>query len=790
MSADLPTRDDLTERYLAQLPYTPYPVQEDALLAWFTAEQGVLVCAPTGTGKTLIAQAALFEALHTGTVAYYTTPLIALTEQKFQEMQASAVRWGFKAEDVGLVTGNRRVNPNARILVVVAEILLNRLLHAHREPDLPDDVPLGDEAFDFTLVSAVVMDEFHNFADPQRGIVWELALALLPAHIRLLLLSATVGNAREFLNWLERCHHRKLELVEGKERKVPLTFRWVGDEFLGDHLVHMAKGEGENRTTPALVFCFNRDECWSVAEMLKGLDLFAPGTRGPLNDAVDKLDWTKGVGPKLKQMLRRSVGVHHAGLLPKYRRVIEDLFEKKLLAVAVCTETLAAGINLPARSVVLTALVKGPHGKEKLIDASTAHQIFGRAGRPQFDDRGFVFALAHEDDVRILRWKEKYDAIPENTRDPGLMKAKKALKKKKPSRRDNAVYWSEPQFQQLQAAPPGKLYSKGPMPWRLLAYLLKLSPEVARVRTVLRKRLMDEARIKASEKALDRMLLTLAERGFVTLDPPLPSPPPGGEGKGEGGTTNAVGSPLEMPPNYQIVRAVPTPALDTLLVFRSVHPLYGAFLLDQLGIADRNERIQAMESVLEVPRPLLRYLRVPRPDQLPPGPLAMNRLDPELIRRGLILAPVPKSEDEEEDEEEEEERPPTLAEKLQLLFDATHPGVADVITQSVWAAGELLRFNGNFNLFVQTRDLVKQEGIVFRHLLRLILLCGEFAQVCPPETTPTEWQADLRDLSERLTASCREVDPASTDEAIQFAHAADVVEGEAVQKDIQTSGLG
>jgi superfamily II DNA/RNA helicase len=768
MSADTPTRDELAERYLAQLPYTPYPVQEDALLAWFTAERGVLVCAPTGTGKTLIAQAALFEALHTGTIAYYTTPLIALTEQKFQEMQASAVRWGFQADDVGLVTGNRRVNPNARILVVVAEILLNRLLHAHREPDLPEDVPLGPEAFDFTRVSAVVMDEFHNFADPQRGFVWELALALLPAHIRLLLLSATVGNAAEFLSWLERCHHRKLELVEGKERKVPLTFRWVGDEFLGDQLVHMAKGQDDNRTTPALVFCFNRDECWSVAEMLKGLDLFALGTRGPLNDIVDKLDWTKGVGPKLKQMLRRSVGVHHAGLLPKYRRVVEDLFEKKLLSVAVCTETLAAGINLPARSVVLTTLVKGPRGKERLVEASTAHQIFGRAGRPQFDDRGFVFALAHEDDVRILRWREKYDRIPEDTRDPALIKAKKALKKKKPSRRENAAYWSEAQFQQLQAAPPGKLYSKGPMPWRLLAYLLKLSPEVSRVRTVLRKRLLDEARIKASEKSLDRMVLTLAERGFVTLDPPLPPP-----------VADAPGSPGEPPPGYYVVHAVPTPALDTLLVFRSVHPLYGAFLIEQLGIADRNERIQAMESVLEVPRPLLRYLRVPRPDQLPPGPLAMNRLDPELIRRGLILAPVPKSEDDEEDEEEEEERPPTLAEKLRLLFDATHPAVFDVLTQSVWAAGELLRFNGNFNLYVQTRDLVKQEGIVFRHLLRLILLCGEFAQVCPPDTTPTEWQADLRELSERLTASCREVDPTSTDEAIQFAHAADVIEGEA-----------
>ncbi len=777
--SELLSRDQLGERYLEQLPYVPYPVQEEALLAWFTAEQGVLVCAPTGTGKTLIAEAALFEALHNGTTAYYTTPLIALTEQKFAEMQAAAVRWGFQADDVGLVTGNRRVNPRARILVVVAEILLNRLLHP--------------TAFDFTPVSAVVMDEFHSFGDIDRGMVWELSLGMLPAHVRLLLLSATVGNSREFISWLDRSHRRKIDLVEGTERKIPLTYQWVPDELLGEFITRIAQGDAGSRLTPALVFCFNRDECWSIAEQLKGCSLLSEPGRSQLLDEVNRLDWSQGAGPKLKQLLMRGVGVHHAGLLPKYRRVVESLFQRKLLAVAICTETLAAGINLPARSVVLTSLVKGPPGEQKLIDASSAHQIFGRAGRPQFDDRGYVFALAHEDDVKILRWKQKYDAIPDDTKDLGLLKAKKALKKKRPTRRENQTYWHEQQFEKLKLAPPGKLYSKGPLPWRLLAYLLTISPEVEPIRKLIRKRLMDEPRIRAGEQALDRMLLTLWAGGYVSLEP---QPPPKGEangpaqaeksatspgtgGKGLLGLPTHAGpaaAPPVAPPRYSPTLAKPTETLPRLLPFRSVNPLYGAFLIEQLGIADGTERLQALESVLGLPGPVLRYVRPPR--DLAPGPLAMTRLDGELIRRGLMAAPLEADDDEDRDDREPPERPPSLAEKLRLLFDSLYPGVGEFETQSVWVAGELFFFGGHFNNYVKTRDLTKQEGLIFRHLLRLILLCEEFAALTPPDVSPGDWQAELRELSQRLAASCREVDPASTEELIAQAHAADVVEGE------------
>lgn len=732
------TREDIAQEYLDSLPYPPYPVQEEAILSWFTSDQGVLVCAPTGTGKTMIAQAALYEAISTNRTAYYTTPLIALTEQKFTEMQDAAEGWGFRRDDIGLVTGNRKVNPDARVLVVVAEILLNRLLNP--------------EEFDWEHVSAVVMDEFHSFADAQRGIVWELSLAMLPKHIRLLLLSATVGNAQEFLNWLDRSHGRKVELVEGTERKVPLSYEWVPDQFLNEHLLDMVKGDEETRKTPALVFCFNRDECWAVAEQLKGLSLLVPGAKEKIIAEVDQLDWSTGAGPKLKAMLRRGVGVHHAGLMPKYRRVVEDLFEKKLLSVAVCTETLAAGINLPARSVVVTSLMKGPYGEEKLIDPSTAHQIFGRAGRPQYDTKGHVYVLAHEDDVRILRWKDKIDQIPEDTKDPTLIKKRKELKRKQPTRNNNRNYWVESHFEKLKEAPPGKLYSKGPMPWRLLAHLLSKSPDVQLVRTVIRKRLMDGKRVEAGERNLHKMLLVLAELGYVTLDPPPPPPPAEGA--------------AEPPPPYVIERAEPTGTLDHLLAFRSVHPLYGAYLVDVLGRADRVERLQAFESVLEMPRPLLKFVRVPW--ELPRGPLASEVIDPALLARGLITAGA-EGEDEEEDDRFKE-RPPSFAEKLRMYFDATRPEIADVNTQSVWAAGALLlEHQGSFDLYVKQRDLTKQEGVVFRHMLRLILMLNEFMELTPPGLAEEEWQSELTELGRVLTESCQKIDPSSTEKTIQMA---------------------
>ena len=200
---------------------------------------------------------------------------------------------------------------------------------------------------------------------PERGIVWEFGLALLPPHVKTMLLSATVGNSMDFLRWLNHVHKRSLKLIEGTERKVPLQFSWVDDDLLPEHMEKMVTSDDATRRTPALLFCFNREMCWTTAEMLKGKKCVSKEQQKTLSDRLDDYDWSQGAGPKMKQLLMRGIGVHHAGVLPKYRRIVELLFQEKLLSICVCTETLAAGINLPARSVVLPNDFEGAAGEDE-----------------------------------------------------------------------------------------------------------------------------------------------------------------------------------------------------------------------------------------------------------------------------------------------------------------------------------------------------------------------------------------------------------------------------------------
>ncbi|MBL8878911.1 MAG: DEAD/DEAH box helicase [Phycisphaerales bacterium] len=719
------TRADICSRYIESVPYALYPFQEEALLAWFESTGGLMVCAPTGMGKTLIAESAVFEALHSGTHMYYTTPLIALTEQKYREFQSLAERWGFSRDDVGLITGNRRENPDARVRVVVAEILLNHLL-AH-DPAVAD----------FSQVSSVVMDEFHSFNDPERGIVWELSLVLLPATVRVLLLSATVGNPFEFCQWMKKEHQRDITLVTTAERRVPLETQWVEDRLLTELLPEMVSSDDAKNRTPALVFCFNRDECWEVAERLKGLAIIASAQQQQIEEYLStrRDDLADGVGPKLRQMLLRGVGVHHAGVLPKHKAIVEELFNRKLAPFVICTETLAAGINLPARSVVLTTLLKGPRRERKLVAPATAHQIFGRAGRPQFDAKGYVFAVAHEDDVRIFKWKKRYDQIDPHSKDPGIMRARKELERKRPTRRKTETYWMEGHFKQLIEAGPAKLYSRNMIPYQVLVYLLIKTGGLSDLHRFLNKRFTTPERIERFKSQLTLMLGNLAALGYIAL--------------GDDGESVTIHD-----------------SLQKLTTFRSVDPLFAAFVCEQLKYASLDEKLMTLDALLELPPMIERKL--PIPDDMPHGPLRTNVLDPLMVQMGVVAAESDKAHEDEEFEDDwdddAEAHPPSVPEMLRIWFESKLTTPEPQFVQPKWITGSAVHFNCEFFKLVRSADLVKQEGLVLRHLLRMVILSGEFL-------TFTD-NPEFQEIADLATRTCRNVDPSYTDRFLSEALAA------------------
>ncbi|MBI4718215.1 MAG: DEAD/DEAH box helicase [Planctomycetes bacterium] len=707
-------RSDVCGRFLESLVFDPYPFQEEALLAWFESEGGLLVSAPTGMGKTLIAEAAIFEALHTGRRVYYTTPLIALTDQKFREFQDRAEAWGFPRDSIGLITGNRKVNAEAPVRVVVAEILLNHLL-------------AGDAAI--SDVSAVVMDEFHYFNDLERGVVWELSLAFLPPSVRLMLLSATVGNAAEFIRWLSEQHHRKVSLIASQERRVPLEFIWVGDKLLTEHLPGMVADSDADSRVPALVFCFNRDECWEVAERLKGVNLIQARTRAEIERQIEPEMFREGIGPKLRQMLLRGIGVHHAGVLPKYKEVVEKLFLQKLIPFVICTETLAAGINLPARSVVLSTLLKGKPRDKKPVPASAAHQMFGRAGRPQFDTKGYVYALAHEDDVKIEKWRRKFAQIDPNSKDPGILRIRKELERKRPTRRKTEQYWVEGQFKALIAAGPARLMSRSMIPYQVLTYLLIHRGSLAAAREFVNRRFTAPPGIAKFQAQLDHMIENLARLGYLARSD-----------DGDHVTLHE--------------------GVERLLQFRSIDPLYGVFLSGQLARGNFDEKMQVLESVLPLPPAIARAICLPERE---PGPLQTTVLEPLLVQMGIVLTHadggvVLPNEDEGEDywEQDDEPRRLTLPEMLKALFDARLAAPESLPVQPQWVAGGVFEAGNDFYKFVRSRNLEKNEGLVLRHLLRLIILAGEFL-------AQSGGDPDYARIAELATRVCEQVDPRYTD---------------------------
>jgi hypothetical protein len=369
---------------------------------------------------------------------------------------------------------------------------------------------------------------------------------------------------------------------------------------------------------------------------------------------------------------------------------------------------------------------------------------------------------------------------------------KKKMKKKMPTRRTTEQYWSEEQFYKLKDLPPAKLTSRGEFPWRLLAHIISLDHNIEPIRKIIGRRLMGAKRHHAGQQALDDMLLTLWNGGFITLEPPPRHPRKSGDLEN---TVDSGGSSLgsrfrgndekdeknETETKIVFQYAYPTEKLPILMKLRGVNPLYGLFLTKHLGIADRGERLQAFESLLELPPSIGPNVRVPKQDVMPNGPLSVDRLDPMLLQLGLatVAELVPKTEEEEEEEREKrrhfagwlEERVYVipLAEKLKRLFEYENPKVF-VKINPVWAAGEvLLEFQGDFNKYIVAKSLQKQEGVIFRHLLRLILLFEEFIDLPPTDGSAEEWKADIQSMLDQLIVCCRTVDPQSTEETLERA---------------------
>ncbi len=421
------------EKFLFSKGIEPYPVQEQAFGHIF-AGKSLMVTVPTGTGKTLMAKAALFRAFHRGERAIYTTPLRALTEEKFRELCDD-----FGEGNVGFATGDYKVNREAPIQVEVAEILWNRIVaEKHVSP-----------------AEIVIMDEGHYFNDPERGYVWEQSIIGLDPRTQLVILSATVGHPEKFCQWVEVTRRMPMLLVDSRERKVPLVH-----EFREEMLIETVRELAHGGDVPAIIFVFGREQCFEVARLLKSCRRFTTDEEKARVDVMcDEALLPSGAARELRPLLGHGIGIHHAGILPRYKQLVEQLALERLIKFVVSTETIAAGINLPARTVVFPSLRKFIKQQPRMITAAEYHQMAGRAGRPQFDDRGLAITLAPEQVVSDLK-KELKDAAKRPAYDEGKVKRSVYGRARMDAQRKNDVIWTPEVHQELVRGEPAELRSK------------------------------------------------------------------------------------------------------------------------------------------------------------------------------------------------------------------------------------------------------------------------------------------------------------------------------------------
>lgn len=404
--------------WLAEHEIDLWPHQDEALMSLMVGDH-VILGTPTGSGKSMVAIGMMFMALCSGKRAFYTAPIKALVSEKFFGLVNMLGR-----ENVGMITGDSQINPQAPVICCTAEILANQAL---REGEWSD-------------VGCVAMDEFHFYSDPDRGWAWQVPLLTLP-HTQFLLMSATLGDVFQIAQALESKTGTTVDIIADAPRPVPLEYKYELMSLEGTVELALRNNEG-----PLYIVHFSQDAALASAQALSSFGVTSKEQREQIKATLGAGKFTTQFGKTLKRLLLSGIGVHHAGMLPRYRLLVEKLAQQGLLPVICGTDTLGVGINVPIHTVVLTQLTKFDGHKMRRLRSREFHQIAGRAGRSGFDTEGVVVSLAPEFEIENAKLLAKAGDDP---------KKRRKVKRKKPP--EGFVVWNEDAFNRLIAAAPETL---------------------------------------------------------------------------------------------------------------------------------------------------------------------------------------------------------------------------------------------------------------------------------------------------------------------------------------------
>jgi len=631
----------ILDRFLGWVGETglvPYPAQEEALLE-LMAGRHVVLSTPTGSGKSLVALGLHFKARCEGKRSFYTAPVKALVSEKF-----FALCDVFGPENVGMLTGDVSLNWAAPIICCTAEVLANMALRQGETTDAP----------------YAVMDEFHYYSDRDRGSAWQIPLLTLP-DTTFLLMSATLGNTAPIEERLRERSGREVSHVHSDERPVPLDFDYQERPIheTVELLLQAAKA-------PLYIVSFTQRECAELGQALTSAKITSREEKREIVQAVGGFRFDTPYGKEVRRMIGHGVGIHHAGLLPKYRLLVEQLSQRGLLKVICGTDTLGVGVNIPIRTVVFTKLCKYDGEKVRILSSRDFKQIAGRAGRKGFDDRGSVVCQAPDHVIENKRIAEK------EARSAGR---KKQVKKKPPPR--GFVTWNRQTFDQLVARPPETLVSRFQVSHGMVVAVLQghgyrwLGDLIDRCHE-------DSKRKRKLRRQAAERFRSLKRAGIVELVRD--------EGSG---------------------RAVVRVSEDLQRDF-SLHETLSLYLVEALEVLDREEPsyplelLSLVEAVLEHPVPILRQ--------------QVAKLKTELLAQ-LKAERVPYEERIEKLEQVEHPKP--NAEFVYATFEVfaeRHPWTSRESIRPKSVAREMVETYSRFDSYVQLYGLQRSEGLLLRYL--------------------------------------------------------------------------